>query len=57
MAGLRNSFFSCVRQSSNSIAHFLVKFAKYISNDVTWMENLSPLALEVLFFDVNVSRM
>ena len=57
MAGLRNSFFSCVRQSSNSIAHYLVKFAKYISNDVTWMENLSPPALEVLFFDVNVSRM
>jgi len=43
-AGLHDSFFSCVNRSDNSIAHFLIKFVKYIFNDVTWMENLSPPA-------------
>ena len=37
------------------MAHSLDKFAKSISDDVIWIKDPSPPALEDLFFDVNSS--
>ena len=37
------------------MAHSLAKFAKSISDDVIWIKDPSPPALEDLFFDVNSS--
>ena len=55
VVGHRNGSFLCVRQSSNSVAHFLAKLAKSISDDVICMKDPPPPAFEALFFDVNAS--
>ena len=53
--GLCNGFFLCVRLSGNSVMHFLVKFAKSISNYVIWIKDFPPPALKAVSFEVNVS--
>ena len=52
VAGFRKSSFSCVSKSGN---YSLAKFSKSIFDDVIWIEDSTPLAIEDLFFDVNVS--
>ena len=52
VAGFRKRFFSCVNKSGN---YSLAKFSKSIFDDVIWIEDSTPLAIEDLFFDVNVS--
>ena len=54
VVGLRRGSFSYVRRSGNSMAHSLTKLVKSIFDDVIWIEDPPPLALEVLFFDVNI---
>ena len=54
VVGLCKGSFSYVRRSGNSMAHSLTKFVKSIFDDVIWIEDPPSLALEVLFFDVNV---
>ena len=52
VAGFRKRFFSCVNKSGN---YSLAKFSKSIFDDVIWIEDSPPLAIEDLFFDVNFS--
>jgi len=52
VAGFRKSSFSYVSKFSY---YSLAKFAKSIFDDVIWIEDSPPLAIEDLFFDVNFS--
>ena len=40
-----------VNRSANLVAHNLVHYAKNISNDVIWLEDSPPPALESLYHD------
>ena len=43
----------CVRRGGNQVAHVLAQFARNISEDMYWMEDIPPIAREVLFQDAN----
>ena len=43
----------CVRRGGNRVAHVLAQFARNISEDMYWMEDVPPIAGEVLFQDGN----
>ena len=43
----------CVRKGGNRVAYVLAQFARNISEDMYWMEDVPPIAREVLFQDAN----
>ena len=49
--GFRGLLVSFVKQSANSIAHSLAKYASKLDNQLVWSEESPPLALEALYFD------
>lgn len=51
IAGLRWTDVRWVNRSANLVAHSLTQAAKYVVDDVIWLEDTSPLALEALYHD------
>ncbi|KAL0011066.1 hypothetical protein SO802_006174 [Lithocarpus litseifolius] len=49
--GLRWVKFSCIRRGGNRVAHALAQHARNISEDVFWLEDSPPLALNALYQD------
>ena len=43
--------FSCVKREGNMVAHSLAKFARNIVDDLHWMEDKPPLAVDALHHD------
>ena len=43
----------CVRRGGNRVAHVLAQFARDITEDVYWMEDVPPMAREILYQDAN----
>ena len=43
----------CVRRWGNRVAHVLAQFTRNISDDMYWMEYVTPIAREDLFQDAN----
>ena len=43
--------FSCIRRGGNRVAHALAQHARNIPEDMFWMEDSPPLALNVLYHD------
>ncbi|XP_075659294.1 uncharacterized protein LOC142629212 [Castanea sativa] len=50
-ARITNLTVSCVHRTANSVAHSLARFAKNIDDEIVWMEDSPPVALEALYFD------
>ena len=50
-SGLRAMYVSCVSRSANSVAHSLARFAKGVEDEIVWLEDSPPPALEALYFD------
>ena len=50
-AGLRAWSTSWVRRSANGAAHSLAQFAREIENEIVWLEDSPPPALEALYSD------
>lgn len=50
-AGISNLTVSCVSRTANFVAHSLAPFAKNIDDEIVWMEDSPPAALEALYFD------
>lgn len=50
-AGCSCQFFCCVKRSANSVARSLARYACLIKEDICWMEESPPPALEALFMD------
>ncbi|XP_075645747.1 uncharacterized protein LOC142616874 [Castanea sativa] len=52
MAGcLRHVEFHSIRRSANGVAHFLACYARHLSEDIVWLEDSPPPALEALYLD------
>ena len=49
--GLRWVSFSCVNRGANSVAHVLARYAKHVREDMYWMEDVPPPALNALYLD------
>ena len=50
-ASLRDWSTSWVRRNANTVAHSLAQFAREIENEIVWLEDLPPPALEALYSD------
>ena len=50
-AGFRSISSNCVRHSANSIAHTLAKFARFIDNEIIWIEEDPPPTVDALYLD------
>lgn len=52
MAGyLRHVEFNSIRRSANGVAHSLARYARHLSEDIVWLEDSPPSALEPLYLD------
>ena len=40
-----------IRQSANRVAHSLAHYVRHIDNDIVWLEDSPPPALEALYVD------
>ena len=49
--GFRSISTSYVRRSANGVAHALAKFARLSDNDIVWMEEDPPPAVDALYLD------
>ena len=49
--GFRSTSVICVRRSANSVAHALARFARLIENEIVWMEEDPPPAVDALYLD------
>ena len=45
--------FSYVRRVANSMAHGLARYAKYVKEDMYWIEDNPPPVLEALYYDLS----
>lgn len=52
LAGLYWFFVSFIHREGNFVVHSLARFAKHISDDVIWIEDSPPPALESLYFNL-----
>ena len=43
--------FQGIRCTANGVAHSLARFARHLSEDIVWLEDSPPLALEALYLD------
>ena len=46
----------CTRRGGNRVAHELAQFARNISQDLYWMEDVPPIVREALYQDVEFSN-
>ena len=46
----------CTRRGGNRVAHELALFARNISQDLYWMEDVPPIVREALYQDVEFSN-
>ena len=52
MAGcLRHVEFNSIRRNANGVAHSSTHYARHLSEDVVWLEDSPPPALEALYVD------
>ena len=52
-AGLTYASFSCIRRNANSVAHLLARYANGLVEEVVWLEDSPPPALDALYFDLS----
>ena len=50
-AGIGNLTVSCVPRTANTVAHALARYARSIEDEMVWLEESPPPALEALYFD------
>ena len=50
-AGFRTITYKCVRRSANSVAHALARFAKLLDQEIVWLEEDPPPAMDALYLD------
>ena len=48
---LRHVEFRGIRRTANGVAHSLARFARNLSEDIFWLEDSPPPALEALYLD------
>ena len=51
VSGLQSVRFTCVHRDANSVAHSLARYARNVDEDIAWVEDSPPPALEALYWD------
>ena len=51
IAGFRSFSDNCVRRSVNGVSHALARFARLSDNEIVWLEEDPPLAVDALYLD------
>ena len=51
VAGFKSISYNCIRRSANSVAHALARFARILDNEIIWLEEDPPLAMDALYLD------
>ena len=51
ISGLRRVSFSWVNKDCNQVAHVLARFVSNLEEDMYWMEDAPPVALEAMYLD------
>ena len=54
IAGFRSFSVNCVRRSANGIAHALARFARLSDNEIVWLEEDPPPAVDALYLDSSI---
>ena len=49
--GFRTITYNCVRRSANSVAHALARFARLLDQEIVWLEEDPPPAMDALYLD------
>nr|XP_023881690.1 uncharacterized protein LOC111994061 [Quercus suber] len=52
-ARFRSCNFGCVKRSANAVAHSLARFASNLVDELVWLEEPPPPALEALYLDAS----
>ena len=50
-AGFRSIYYNCIRRSANGVAHSLARFARLLNNEIVWLEEDPPPAMDALCLD------
>ena len=53
--GLHDVSISCVSRSANAAAHSLARYARGIEDEVVWLEDIPPPALQAVYLDAQLS--
>ena len=53
VAGLRGMSVSFVKRCANFVAHSLARYTSQLDEDIVWMDESPPPALEALYLDSN----
>ena len=53
VVGFRSISINCVRCCANSVAHTLARFARFIDDDIVWLEEDPPPMVNALYLDAN----
>ena len=48
---MRRVEFRGIRRTANGVAHSLARFARHLSEDIVWLEDSPPPALEAFYLD------
>ena len=51
VSSLHSTLITCVHREANGVAHSLARYARNIDDDIIWMEDTPPSALEALYLD------
>ena len=50
--GFRSFYVNCIKRNANAVAHCLARYASQLAEDVVWMEESPPPALQALYSDL-----
>ena len=53
--GLQDVSISCVSRSANFAAHSLARYARGIEDEVVWLEDITPPAIQAVYMDAQFS--
>ena len=53
--GLQDVSISCVSRSANAAAHSLARYARGIEDEVVWLEDIPPPAIQAVYLDAQLS--
>ena len=49
--GFRTISYNCVRHSANNVAHAFARFFRLLDNEIIWLEEDPPPAVDALYLD------
>ena len=52
-SGFRSFYVNCIKRNANAVAHCLARYASQLVEDVVWMKESPPPALQALYSDLS----